>query len=86
MEMKHNKTWYNNRIREANEKLEALRAEIAKAVVNCSSEADNDALNVMYDQEYEILEGIRSLEYQRDTRNWTASEWITSGLIAQNID
>jgi len=84
--MKHNKTWYNNRISQATTSLEILRCDIEDARKSCKTLSDNDALNKMYDRELDIKANIRSLEFNRDTRNWTHQDWTLHNLIALNID
>ena len=84
--MKHNATYYNNRIAQATVSLELLQREITHATANCKTTDDNDVLNQLYDCEFNIKANIRSLEHDRDTRNWTHQDWTLRNLIARNID
>jgi len=84
--MKHNKTWYNNRIAQATVSLELLQREIEDARKSCKTIEDNDALNQLYDRELDAKADIRFLEFDRDTRNWTHQDWTLHNLIARNID
>ena len=85
---KHNLTWYNNRIAEAQQALTDLQNTIEaarKAVENGLSASLIDWV-AMYDAESELEDSIKSLERRRDTRNWNHQDWALHSLVMQNID
>lgn len=80
---KHNLTWYNNRITELEAKLrEAQTAEEGMAGSEHTCEEWNAASDLIFDSE----EAIRSMQRDRDTRNWTGADWSSYDLVASNID
>jgi len=81
---KHNRKWYDNRIHEAQVELEAIRARIENT--DWDNIPDGTDPNAIYDEEYAAEQKIRSLERERDTRNWTSADWASYDLVTSNID
>jgi hypothetical protein len=45
-----------------------------------------EKLNATYDEEYDIRDAIKDLQWEWDTRKWTGADWNSWDLIRQNID
>ena len=90
---KHNKTWYNNRIKEMEVALEAQAAKLQEMIAAFNAmpfsndkEIAGDIINVEYEKETEIQDAIKSMRWARDSRNWNGADWSRHDLVTSNVD
>jgi hypothetical protein len=80
--MKHNKTWYNNRIKEVQNELLTLQHQLSTP----DPDRTCDDWSILSDREFDLQQTIKILERQRDTRHWTVADFISRDLVTSNID
>lgn len=81
--MKHNKRWYDNRIKEAEKRLVEVQSRMEQID---PATAAPEAYDELYREEWQIKEEISSLKFQCATRSWDACDWAHYELVANNID
>lgn len=82
---KHNVTWYNKRIAA----LEVTRRQVQTEIEGMAGHAGDftcEQWNNACDREAAIMDAIRSLGSQKQTRNWTGADWSAWELVSCNID
>lgn len=82
--------------RQMNIDIEAVKVELEAATLEraeiqlsdeCGEKVDMWRWNHLHNLiDYELPRKIRDCESKFETRNWTAGDWTTYGLITSNID
>lgn len=87
MTTKLTKKEYTARKNEIVFKTEALFAKLEEAKrTDGASLAEGEDWNDLHDQFADLIQASEDLEQEWDTRNWTASDWTSWNLIANNVD
>lgn len=70
---------------QANRTAQIILVHAMDAAATCTVE-QGDELNRLYDEEYNIEQERKEIERRWYTRNWTAAEYNTASLMANNVD
>ena len=85
--MKMTRKQYNQEKANLNKRLAEVQAILAQAkATNGESLVDIDDWDEYHDEEWRINNDLKMLEISWGRRNWTASDYATQSLVAQNID
>lgn len=76
---------YTKQMNDLTTRKNILEAYIAKIIDNEMVEK-YDGLNAKHDKVWKLEQDIKALENRWNTRNWTANDWNSHALVAQNID
>lgn len=83
--MKITKREYTKQMNDLTTRKAAVEAMVAK-IIDTEWTEKYPKLNAMHDRVWKLEQAIKDLESRWDTRNWTAGDWASHSLVAQNID
>ena len=83
--MKITKREYTKQMTDLTFRKATLDAMIAK-IIDTGWVEKYDKLNGMHDRSYRLEQAIKDLDRTWQRRNWTAGDYASYALIAQNID